>query len=72
MQAQNSNAAHSLYVLYETLSNDVQQQFLQELMQKQADKLETLALYLACKEAKDENEFLTEEETTDFINSLPQ
>ncbi len=72
MQAQNSNAAHSLYVLYETLSNDVQQQFLQELMQKQADKLETLALYLACKEAKDENEFLTEEETTDFINRLPQ
>jgi hypothetical protein len=72
MQAQNSNAAHSLYVLYETLSNDVQQQFLQELMQKQADKLETLALYLACKETKDENEFLTEEETTDFINRLPQ
>jgi len=72
MQAQNSNAAHSLYVLYETLPNDIQQQFLQELMQKQADKLETLALYLACKEAKDENEFLTEEETTDFINSLPQ
>ncbi|MEI6707925.1 MAG: hypothetical protein WCK96_12420 [Methylococcales bacterium] len=72
MQVQNSNAAHSLYVLYETLPNDIQQQFLQELMQKQADKLETLALYLACKEAKDENEFLTEEETTDFINSLPQ
>ncbi len=72
MQAQNSNAAHSLYVLYETLPNDIQQQFLQELMQKQADKLETLALYLACKEAKDENEFLTEDETTDFINSLPQ
>jgi hypothetical protein len=41
-------------------------------MQKQADKLETLALYLACKEAKDENEFLTEEKTADFINSLPQ
>ena len=71
MQAQNSNTAHSLYVIYETLPNDVQQQFLQELMQKQADKLESLALYLACKEAKDENEFLTEEETTDFINSLP-
>ena len=71
MQTQNSNAAHSLYVLYETLPNDIQQQFLQELMQKQADKLETLALYLAYKEAKDENEFLTEDEATDFINSLP-
>lgn len=41
-------------------------------MQKQADKLETLALYLACQEAKDENDFLTEDETTAFINSLPQ
>lgn len=72
MQAQNSNTAHSLYALYETLSNETQQQFLQELMQKQADKLESLALYSACQEAKDENEFLTEAEATDFINSLPQ
>lgn len=72
MQAQNSNTAHSLYVLYETLSNETQQQFLQELIQKQADKLETLVLYIACQEAKDENEFLTEDEATDFINSLPQ
>jgi len=72
MQTQQSNTAHSLYALYETLSNDIQQQFLQELLQKQADKLETLALYMACKETKDENEFLTENETLDFINSLPQ
>ncbi|MEQ1637705.1 MAG: hypothetical protein ABL903_13550 [Methylococcales bacterium] len=72
MQAQSSNTAHSLYALYETLSNETQQQFLQELMQKQADKLESLALYSACQEAKDENEFLTEAEATDFINSLPQ
>ncbi len=72
MQSQNSNAAHSLYVLYETLPLETQQQFLQELMQKQTDKLETLALYMACQEAKDENEFLTEDKTTDFINSLPQ
>ena len=72
MQPQNSNTAHSLYALYETLPNDVQQVFLQELMQKQADKLETLALYLMCKQAKDENEFLTEGETRAFIDSLPQ
>lgn len=72
MQIQQSNTAHSLYALYETLSNDIQQQFLQELLQKQADKLENLALYLACKDAKDENDFLTECETLDFINSLPQ
>ena len=71
MQVQNSNAAHSLYVLYETLSNEIQQQFLQELMQKQSDKLETLALYLACQEAKEENEFLSDDEVADFIKSLP-
>lgn len=72
MQPQSSNTAHSLYALYETLSNEIQQQFLQELLQKQADKLEILALYLACKDAKDENDFLTETETLDFINSLPE
>jgi len=72
MQTQNSNTAHSLYALYETLPNEVQQVFLQELLQKQADKLEILALYLACKEAKDENEFLTEDETKAFIDNLPQ
>jgi hypothetical protein len=72
MQPQNSNTAHSLYALYETLPNEVQQVFLQELLQKQSNKLETLALYLACKEAKDENEFLTEDETKFFIDNLPQ
>jgi hypothetical protein len=72
MQTQNSNTAHSLYALYETLPNEVQQVFLQELLQKQADKVETLALYLACKEAKDENEFLTEDEAKAFIDNLPQ
>jgi hypothetical protein len=72
MQPQNANAAHSLYVLYETLPNDIQQQFLQELMQKQSNQLEILALYMACKEVKDENEFLTQDEATDFINSLPE
>ncbi|MCX7096672.1 MAG: hypothetical protein NTV43_02070 [Methylococcales bacterium] len=72
MQVQNVNTAQSLYALYETLSNETQQQFLQELMQKQADKLETLALYIACQEAKGENEFLSDDEATEFINSLPQ
>jgi hypothetical protein len=72
MQTQNINTAHSLYTLYEALPNETQQQFLQELLQKQADKIEILALYLACKEAKDENEFLTDDEAKEFIDSLPQ
>ena len=49
----------------------MQQQFLQELIQKQSDKLEELALYMACKEVKDENEFLNEGEVIAFINRLP-
>lgn len=70
MQTQNTTA-HNLYALYETLPDETQQFFLQELLQKQADKLETLALYLACQQAKKENEFLNENETTAFMNSLP-
>jgi hypothetical protein len=42
MQTQNLSAAHSLYVLYETLSDETQQLFLQELLAKQKNKLESL------------------------------
>jgi len=72
MQNQPTNTAHSLYTLYETLSHETQQDFLQELLQKQHQKLENLAFYLACKQAKDENEYLPELENKDFINSLTQ
>lgn len=70
MQTQNINAAHSLYVLYETLSNETQQLFLQELLAKQTEKIEDSVFYLACKQAKDENEFLTDNEANAFINSF--
>lgn len=40
MQTQNLSAAHSLYVLYETLSDETQQLFLQELSAKQKQKVE--------------------------------
>jgi hypothetical protein len=40
MQTYDANIAHNLYLLYETLSVDIQRQFLQELFQKQSDKLE--------------------------------
>ncbi len=72
MQTEPMTAAHSLYVLYETLPGDIQQAFLQELMQKQQEKLEEMAFYLACQQAKNENEFLSDEETQTFIASLPQ
>lgn len=41
MQTQNTTAAHSLYVLSETLSDENQQLFLQELLTKQAEKVES-------------------------------
>jgi hypothetical protein len=70
MQLQNANIGYSLYTFYETLSYDIQQQFLQELLQKQADKLEFVALYLACMETKEENDFLASDKEIVFISSL--
>ncbi len=72
MQTESLKTAHSLYALYETLASEIQQAFLQELVQNQQEKLEDLAFDLACQQAKDENSFLTEEESQAFIASLPQ
>ena len=63
-----TNTAHTLYVFYETLPNEVQQAFLQELIQKKHQELEDLSFYLDCKEVKDENEFLNEQDQQAFID----
>jgi len=68
----NANTAHSLYALYETLPDTVQREFLSELWQKKRQELEELAFYLDCKQAKDENEFLSDNEAQAFIQSLTQ
>jgi hypothetical protein len=68
----NANMAHNLYALYETLPDTVQREFLSELWQKKRQELEELAFYLDCKQAKDENEFLSEKEAQAFIQSLSQ
>jgi len=70
MNTQQANTAHSLYALYETLPNEVQQAFLEELLQKKHQELEDLAFALACKQAKDESQFLSESKTQAFIQSL--
>lgn len=67
MNPQHANTAHSLYAFYETLPNEVQQAFLEELLQKKHQELEDLAFALACKQAKDENQFLNEQETIQFL-----
>ena len=72
MNTASTQTAHSLYVFYETLPNEVQQAFLQELIQKKHQELADLSFYLDCKETKDENEFLSEQEQKAFIDSLPQ
>ena len=43
MNTQQTNAAHSLYVLYETLPRDVQKTFLEELVQKKHLEIEAIA-----------------------------
>ncbi|MDD2725506.1 MAG: hypothetical protein PHH59_15980 [Methylovulum sp.] len=72
MNPQQANTAHSLYALYETLPNEVQQAFLEELLQKKQQELEDLAFALACKQAKEENQFLNGQEAQGFIQSLSQ
>jgi len=42
-----TNTAHSLYVLYETLPNEVQQAFLQELIQKKHQEPEIVNVVVA-------------------------
>jgi hypothetical protein len=69
-QPENSNTAHSLYLLYETLPDTVQREFLSELVQKKGQELEDLSFYLDCKQAKDENEFLDDNEAQAFIQNL--
>lgn len=44
MNSNQSATAHSLYTLYETLPNDVQQAFLQELLQKRHEQQVELAV----------------------------
>ena len=72
MNTQDANTAHSLYALYETLPNEVQQAFLEELLGKKQQELEDLAFALACKQVKNESQFLNEQETQAFIKSLSQ
>jgi hypothetical protein len=44
MNTQQANTAHSLYVLYDTLPNEVQQAFLEELLQKKHEQLEAFSV----------------------------
>ena len=43
MNPQQTNTAHSLYALYETLPDDVQKSFLEELVQKKYPEIKALA-----------------------------
>jgi len=71
MQTQTQEVtAHNLYNLYSSLSDEVQQYFLQELLENQHDRLEDLAFYKGCKKVKDEDDYLNAAEADAFINSL--
>jgi hypothetical protein len=71
-QQASANTAHSLYAFYETLPDTVQREFLSELVQKKRQELEDLSFYLDCKQAKDENEFLDDNEADAFMENLTQ
>ncbi len=66
MQTKKLTIAHSLYTLYESLPDDIQQAFLQKLFQKQQDKLESSAFYIARREVTDESA-LHETETSHLM-----
>ena len=72
MQPESLNAAHRLYAQYQTLPDEAQQAFLQELVQHQYEKVEELAFDFACRLTKDTDEFLSEEESAAFLASLPR
>jgi hypothetical protein len=72
MQTHHEATAHSLYVLYQALPKESKHLFLKELLDKQAEDIEDLALYLTCQQARQENDFLSDEEAKGFINRLPQ
>ncbi len=60
-------SAEGLYGMYKALLHDEQQRFLQKLLHQEADRLGTLALYEACREAKDDGDFLTDDERPPFL-----
>ncbi|MEI6707176.1 MAG: DUF2281 domain-containing protein [Methylococcales bacterium] len=77
-QPANSNTAHSLYALYETLPDTVQREFLSELWQKQRQQLEAIAANKQQKKSKKNNRVIfgvMEGEFTvpdNFDDSLPE
>ena len=60
MQIQNPDAAHSLFVLYETLSDEAQQLFLQELFIKQRHQVESVLKKSSCDSDRHESALLSE------------
>ena len=62
METQRVMTAKELYNLYQDLSREEQQLFLQALLQKEGDEKDGFGLYLAWKEAKEEGDFLSESE----------
>ena len=68
MKTQHHEAtAHSLYVLYQALPEQSRQLFLQEMLTNQAEVMEDAAIFLACEEAKKNDDFLTDEECRSFV-----
>jgi hypothetical protein len=70
MQISHQVTAHSLYVLYQALPEQSKQLFLQEMLTNQAEVIEDTAIYLACEEARKDDDFLTDNELRFFVDGL--
>jgi hypothetical protein len=80
MQTSHQATAHSLYVLYQALpkqsqqlflqEKQSQQLFLQEMLTNQAEVMEDTAIYLVCEEARNDDDFLTDDECRSFVDGL--
>ncbi len=60
--------AHSLYMLYETLPDEIQQIFLQELFTNQAEKIKRSALFSVFKEAAEKEIFFPTDSKANFLD----
>ena len=72
MNSQDAIVAKNLYTLFESLPQEIQQLFLKKLFPEKGTELSEFIFYLACREVKENADFLSEEEAKIFIEGLPK
>ncbi|NEQ99249.1 MAG: hypothetical protein F6K30_21450 [Cyanothece sp. SIO2G6] len=70
MTTQTLELSQNFYNLFQSLPDEARQGFLNALVQNNREELETAFFYWECQSAREEG-FLSDEETNDFLMSLP-